>query len=162
MTSPTKPTKTELRTQLEALRLPRTAADLDDFLARATKGRWSVPVVLEELARQELQERERRSLERRLRAAHLGRFKPIDEFDWNWPTKIDRTLIDRALGGDLVRERENLVLVAAQGLGKTMLALQHGRLPPSINCETPNPELRLEETPFFINTEARAWTPASK
>ncbi len=122
MTSPTKPTKTELRTQLEALRLPRTAADLDDFLARATKGRWSVPVVLEELARQELQERERRSLERRLRAAHLGRFKPIDEFDWNWPTKIDRTLIDRALGGDLVRERENLVLVAAQGLGKTMLA----------------------------------------
>ena len=122
MTSPTKTTKTELRTQLEALRLPRTAADLDDFLARATKGRWSAPVVLEELARQELQERERRSLERRLRAAHLGRFKPIDEFDWNWPTKIDRTLIDRALGGDLVRERENLVLVAAQGLGKTMLA----------------------------------------
>jgi len=122
MTSPTKTTKTELRAQLEALRLPRTAADLDDFLARATKSRWSAPVVLEELVRQELQERERRSLERRLRAAHLGRFKPIDEFDWSWPTKIDRTLIERALGGDLVRERDNLVLVAAQGLGKTMLA----------------------------------------
>jgi len=122
MTSPTKTTKTELRTQLEALRMLRTAADLDDFLARATKGRWSAAVVLEELVRQELQERERRSLERRLRAAHLGRFKPIDEFDWNWPTKIDRALIERALGGELVRERENLVLVAAQGLGKTMLA----------------------------------------
>lgn len=122
MTSRTKTTKTELARQLDALRLPRTAADLDDFLARATKGRWSAPVVLEELVRQELQEREQRSLERRLRAAHLGRFKPIDEFDWNWPTKIDRALIDRALGGDLVQERENLVLVAAQGLGKTMLA----------------------------------------
>jgi len=122
MSSPTKTTKTELRTQLEALRLPRTAADLDDFLARATKGRWSAPVVLEELVRQELQEREQRSLERRLRSARLGRFKPIDEFDWNWPTKIDRALIDRALVGDLVRERENLVLVAAEGLGKTMLA----------------------------------------
>jgi DNA replication protein DnaC len=122
MSSPTKTTKTELRTQLETLRLPRTAADLDDFLARATKGRWSAPVVLEELVRQELQEREQRSLERRLGAAHLGRFKPIDEFDWNWPTKIDRALIDRALVGDLVRERENLVLVAAEGLGKTMLA----------------------------------------
>ncbi len=122
MTSRTKTTKTELAKQLTALRLPRTAADLDDFLARATKGRWSAPVVLEELVRQELQEREQRSLERRLRAARLGRFKPIDEFDWNWPTKIDRALIDRALGGDLVQERENLVLVAAQGLGKTMLA----------------------------------------
>lgn len=122
MTSSTKTTKTELRVQLEALRMLRTAADQGDFLARATKGRWGPAVVLEELVRQELQERERRSLERRLRAAHLGRFKPIDEFDWSWPTKIDRAVIDRALGGDLLRERENLVLVAAQGLGKTMLA----------------------------------------
>ena len=122
MTSRTRMTKTELTEQLATLRLPRTAADLDDFLARATKGRWGPPVVLEELVRQELSERERRSLERRLRAAHLGRFKPIDEFDWNWPAKIDRGVIDRALGGDLVRERDNLVLVAAQGLGKTMLA----------------------------------------
>ena len=78
MTSRTKTTKTELANQLTALRLPRIAADLDDFLARATKGRWSAPVVLEEFVRQELQEREQRSLERRLRAARLGRFKPID------------------------------------------------------------------------------------
>ena len=122
MTSRTPMTRTELATQLASLRLPRTAADLEDFVARATKGRWSPSVLLEELVRQELHERERRSLERRLGAAHLGRFKPIDEFDWNWPTKIDRRAIDRALSGDLVRERDNLVLVAAQGLGKTLLA----------------------------------------
>ena len=114
--------KTELAEQLHGLRLPRTAEDLDDFLARATKLRWSPRVLLEELARQEIAERERRSLERRLRAAKLGRFKPIDEFDWNWPQKLDRAVLDRALSGELVRERENLVLVAAQGLGKTLLA----------------------------------------
>lgn len=44
------------------------------------------------------------------------------EFDWNWPSKIDRGVIDRALSGALVQEQENLVLVAAQGLGKTLLA----------------------------------------
>ena len=115
-------TTTELAHQLEALRLPRTAEDLDDFLARAAKCRWSPRVVLEELAREEHAERERRSLERRRRAAKLGRFKPIDEFDWNWPTKIDRAVLDRALSGELVSQRQNLVLVAAQGLGKTMLA----------------------------------------
>jgi DNA replication protein DnaC len=114
--------KTELAEQLRALGLLRTAEDLDDFLARATKQRWSPRVVLEELVRQEIAERERRSLERRLRAAKLGRFKPIDEFDWNWPKKVDRAVLDRALSGELVRERENLILVAAQGLGKTMLA----------------------------------------
>ena len=114
--------KTDLAEQLHALGLLRTAEDLDDFLARATKQRWSPQVLLEELARQEIAERERRSLERRLRAAKLGRYKPIDEFDWNWPKKIDRAVLDRALSGQLVSERENLVLVAAQGLGKTMLA----------------------------------------
>jgi DNA replication protein DnaC len=114
--------KTELAEQLHGLRLPRTAEDLDDFLARATKQRWSPRVLLEELARQEIAERERRSLERRLSEAKLGRFKPIDEFDWNWPQKLDRAVLDRALSGELVRERENLILVAAQGLGKTLLA----------------------------------------
>jgi len=114
--------RTELAEQLHALRLPRTAEDLDDFLARATKQRWSARVVLEQLVRQETAERERRSLERRLGEAKLGRFKPIDEFDWNWPTQIDRPALERALSGELVRQRENLVLVAAQGLGKTLLA----------------------------------------
>lgn len=120
--TPTTMPRTELAERLHALRLSRTADDLDDFLARATKQRWSPHVLLEELARQEHAERERRSLERRLRAAHLGRFKPIDAFDWSWPQKIDRPVLERALSGALVRERENLILVAAQGLGKTLLA----------------------------------------
>jgi DNA replication protein DnaC len=111
----------ELAAQLAALKLTRIAEELDDFLARATKRRWSPRVLLEELAREEIAERERRSLERRKSDAKLGRFKPIDEFDWNWPTKIDRTVLDRALSGALVQEHENLVLVAAQGLGKTLL-----------------------------------------
>ena len=41
----------ELAAQLAALKLTRTAEDLDDFLARATKRRWGPRVVLEELAR---------------------------------------------------------------------------------------------------------------
>ena len=120
-TTPTT-TPTDLARQLEALRLFRTAEDLDDFLARAVKRRLGPRAVLEELVREETAERERRSLERRRSAAKLGRFKTIDDFDWNWPKKIDRSVLDRALSGELVRQRENLILVAAQGLGKTMLA----------------------------------------
>jgi len=118
----TRRSQPELAEQLHALGLLRTAEDLDDFLARATKQRFSPQVLLEELARQEIAERERRSLERRLRAAKLGRFKPLDEFDWSWPRKIDRAALDRALSGELVRQHDNLILVAAQGLGKTLLA----------------------------------------
>jgi len=37
------------------------------------------------LVRVEQEERARRSLERRIRTAKLGRFKPMADFDWDWP-----------------------------------------------------------------------------
>src|ERR1700720_3247071 len=42
----------------------------------------------------EEQERARRSLERRLKTAHIGRFKPLCDFDWKWPKRCDRAAID--------------------------------------------------------------------
>ena len=39
-------------------------------------------------------ERKRRSLERRLANARIGAFKPIADFDWAWPKRIDRPLIE--------------------------------------------------------------------
>jgi acyl transferase domain-containing protein/phosphopantetheinyl transferase len=43
------------------------------------------------------------------------------------------------------------------GLIKAALALHHKVLPPTLNVEQPNPELELEKTPFYINTETRPW-----
>jgi acyl transferase domain-containing protein/phosphopantetheinyl transferase len=43
------------------------------------------------------------------------------------------------------------------GLIKTALALHHRVLPPTLHCEEPNPDLGLERTPFYINTETRPW-----
>ena len=39
---------------------------------------------------------------------------------------------------------------------KTSLALHHKTLPPTL-CGAVNPELRIEETPFYVNTETRPW-----
>lgn len=41
------------------------------------------------------------------------------------------------------------------GLIKTVLALQHRKLPPAINFERPNPEIDFDSSPFFVNTELR-------
>jgi DNA replication protein DnaC len=114
--------RSELHEKLLALNLHRLAEDLDDFLARAIKQRLSPEAVVEQVVRLELAERERRSLERRMKRSRLGRFKPMADFDWAWPTLIEKDPIERALSGALVKERGNLVLVAAQGLGKTMIA----------------------------------------
>jgi DNA replication protein DnaC len=113
---------TPLTDQLAALGLRATAAALDDVVALATKNRWSPLQLLEHLAHTEQQDRSRRSLERRLARARIGRFTPMTEFDWTWPKRIDRAAVEAALRLDFLADASNLVLVAAQGLGKTMVA----------------------------------------
>ena len=112
----------ELHSQLHQLGFRAIAQSLDDFLARATKSQWSPRIMLEEIARIEGQHRAQRSLDRRLQRSRIGRFKTIADFDWNWPKTIDRDTIQRALTLDFIPEARNLILIGANGLGKTMIA----------------------------------------
>jgi len=43
------------------------------------------------------------------------------------------------------------------GLIKTVLALEHRRIPPSLHYEKPNPRIDFGSSPFFVNTELRDW-----
>lgn len=112
----------DLASQLQALGLLATAAALDDLLARATEHRLAPRALLEDIVRSEMADRSRRSLERRRMRSRLGIFKPVADFDWNWPKKIDRPLIERALSLEFLREGRNLVLLGPNGVGKTMLS----------------------------------------
>jgi DNA replication protein DnaC len=111
-----------LSAQLQQIGLRALPAQLDDFIARASKARWSPHQILEQMLEAEIQERARRSLEWRLRLSGIKKFKPIADFEWSWPTKIERDIIERALTLDFLAEARNLVLVGANGLGKTMIA----------------------------------------
>jgi DNA replication protein DnaC len=115
-----------LSAQLQQIGLRALPANLDDFLARATKARWSPQQMLEQLVQSEAAERSRRSLERRLRLSGIKSLKPMADFDWAWPTKIERDVIERALTLDFLQEGRNLVLVGTNGLGKTMIAQNIG------------------------------------
>jgi DNA replication protein DnaC len=124
MSSPT-PTTTpinSLAAQLQQIGLRALPGELDDFLARAAKARWSPRQVLEQVAQLEADERSHRSLERRLRLSGIKSFKVMADFDWSWPTKIERDVMKRALRLDFLHEGRNLVLVGRNGLGKTMIA----------------------------------------
>ena len=100
----------------------RGPADLNDFIARATQKRWSPVVQLERLVQTELEARLRQRVERRLKDARLGRFKPLVDFEWTWPTQIHRQTVERVFALDFLTQRENVIIVAPNGLGKTMLA----------------------------------------
>ncbi|RKG91730.1 type I polyketide synthase, partial [Corallococcus sp. CA053C] len=43
------------------------------------------------------------------------------------------------------------------GILKVVLSLRHRTLPASLHFQTPNPELRLEGSPFYINDRTRPW-----
>ena len=70
----------------------------------------------------EEQERQRRSLERRLQAAHIGSFKAVCDFDWNWPKRCDRAALEALMALDFLKEAANVVLIGPNGVGKSMWA----------------------------------------
>jgi DNA replication protein DnaC len=122
MTSRATTKTTDLAVQLANLGLRATASNLDDLISRATRHQLSHRSLLEEIAAAETTDRAARRLQRLLIQARIGRFKPISDVDWNWPKKIDRELIERALSLDFITEARNLILIGANGLGKTMIA----------------------------------------
>lgn len=70
----------------------------------------------------EREERALRGLDRRVKNARLGRFKPLADYDWTWPEKVDRLAIESAMGLGFIERHENILLVGGIGLGKTMIA----------------------------------------
>lgn len=112
----------ELQSLLRTIGLSVTADSLDDLVALATKKRWGPVELFEYVAKLEETERARRGLERRVARSRLERFKPMTDFDWNWPTKIDRTLVESLVNLEFLSDARNVLLVAPSGLGKTMIA----------------------------------------
>lgn len=111
----------DLKKQLLGIGLTATAAEIDDLIAHATNKRLGPAEILEKIIATESADRARRSLERRMLRSRIGSFKPMADFDWNWPKKIDRPLLERALALDFLREGRNLILLGPNGVGKTMI-----------------------------------------
>jgi DNA replication protein DnaC len=111
----------ELRAQAGTLRLHGLLAHWAEVMGHPEQARWVAQMLAWEAA-----ERGRRSLERRLRAAHIGRFKPLADFDWAWPKSIDRGAVEELMTLDFLKEASNVVLVGPNGVGKTMCACNLG------------------------------------
>ena len=121
---------TRLRDQAGGLRLHGLLGRWAEVMGQPEQARW-----VAQLLGWEATERHRRSLERRLRAAHIGRFKPLADFDWQWPTQCDRAAVERLMTLDFLADASNVVLVGhgprrgpcvAPGVGKTMCACNLG------------------------------------
>lgn len=81
---------------------------------------------LEPLIDWEEKERSQRSLERRLNNARLGRFKPLCEFDWSWPTQCDHAAIEEWMRLSFIQDATNPILCGPNGVGKSTIARNIG------------------------------------
>jgi DNA replication protein DnaC len=111
-----------LSSHLRRLGLVRAAADLNDLLARAAKERWTPLALLEVLAAAELEDRAPSQPRAPLQARPARTLQADRRLRVGLAKTIDRALVERALRFDFVPGAENLVLVGAQGLGKTLIA----------------------------------------
>lgn len=111
------PSQAELREHASDLRLHGLLAHWGEVMAQPDQARWVAQMLGWEDA-----ERSRRSLERRLRDAHIGRFKTLADFDWTWPRQCDRGAMEELMTLDFLKEANNIVLVGPNGVGKTMCA----------------------------------------
>ncbi len=75
-----------------------------------------------QLLKEEEAERVRLGLERHKRDAKIGEFKPMADFDWDWPEEIDRELVEDLLTLRFLDGKgTNLAFVGPNGVGKTMI-----------------------------------------
>lgn len=112
-----------LRLQLSSIRnhyheLAQTAAEQG----------WSHLEYLNRLIEGEVAHRDDKSLERRVRLARFPLVKTLDQFQWNWPKKINRAQIQHLFHLDFIDKKANvLFLSGTPGLGKTHLSIALGR-----------------------------------
>ena len=105
----------DLREQASTLRLHGLLAHWSEVMGQPEQASW-----IAQWLGWEADERGRRSLERRLREAHIGRFKPLADFDWSWPAHCDRTAIEELMSLQFMADATNVVFVGPNGVGKSM------------------------------------------
>lgn len=106
-------TTDELKARAQSLKLYGLLAHWDEISDQD----WVVRLI-----EWEESERQARSLQRRLSHARLGHFKPLADFDWQWPKRCDRAALEELMRLGFLGEAGNAVLVGPNGVGKSTLA----------------------------------------
>jgi DNA replication protein DnaC len=116
-----------LAQRLAAMGLPFMHQHYQQLARTAADKHWSHIDYFAELVNGEAAWRNDRSVKRRIKLARFPVRKTMDQFDWNWPTKINRLQIQNLFRLDFIAQRANVVLISGTGLGKShiMNALGH-------------------------------------
>ncbi len=113
----------EISAMLRTLRLTSMEEHYEQMSHEAATERITHVEYLARLLQIEVAARYERSVIRRVRAAKLPVIKTLEQFDWSWPHKINRELVQELFRLKFIDQCRNVVFIGGVGLGKTHLAL---------------------------------------
>jgi len=108
------------------LRLPTIRAMVDEALTVATKEQLNYQGLLAELLPAEVDDRDRRSSVRRVKAAGFPRDKWLGDFDFDANEAINPATVRQLANGDWIRKGDPRCLIGDSGTGKSHLLIALG------------------------------------
>ncbi|HEY2465890.1 MAG TPA: IS21-like element helper ATPase IstB [Steroidobacteraceae bacterium] len=110
-----------IRQHCKVLHLPTVAAQCAQLAEQAVRERRTHLGFLEALLQAELDEREQRLVERRIREAHLPRMKTLEEFNFAQCPSTSAQQIHELAEGGYIGRAEPIIFIGDSGTGKTHL-----------------------------------------
>jgi len=107
---------------LKQLKLPSVLREYAKLAEVCQSERADYQTFLLRLAEREALERERRSAERRVKAAKFPVVKTLDSFDFREQPSINESLVRELMRGEYLDHKENVLILGPSGTGKTHLA----------------------------------------
>lgn len=111
---------------LKQLKLPTVLREYDKVARECAREGVDHPRYLLRLIELELIDRERRTIERRIRAARFPAVKSFDTFDFTALPSLNKMLVLELARGEFILRRENVIALGNSGTGKTHVALALG------------------------------------
>ncbi len=104
------------------LRLPTIAAQCQRLAKDAVQQQQPYLTYLAELLSAEVDERERHTIERRIKEARLPRIKTLEDFDFSAAPLVSAPQIRELAEGGYINRAEPIIFIGDSGTGKTHLA----------------------------------------
>jgi DNA replication protein DnaC len=111
---------------LKTLRLPTMLREYDKVAQQCASEAIDYPRFLLRLVELELLDRDRRAVERRIKAARFEVVKTLDSFDFLAIPALNKQLVLDLARCDYIDRRENVLALGNSGTGKTHIALALG------------------------------------
>ena len=111
-----------IHNHLQYLRLSSFLQQYEATAQHAAQQHWNYVQYLAELCETEVNLRRDLSVQRRIKLARFPVLKTLDDFDWNWPRKINRMQVQDLFRLSFMDTKSNVIFLGGVGLGKTHLS----------------------------------------